>query len=90
MSSTTTAAAANLGGMWLGELASAVQGRWQAMADTAGRGEQRPRQQQLKVAVEAGRKAAKGEVAAAEDVERCGGAMSDATVCLLLDRFAPS
>ena len=36
------------------------------------------------------RAAGEKKAAAEEDVGRCGGAMSDTTVYLLLDRFAPS
>ncbi|KAG2630434.1 uncharacterized protein LOC120699976 [Panicum virgatum] len=92
MSSTT---ASTLAGAWLGELAAAVQGGWQAVA--AGH---RGRQQQQRRKLRAGpgeqkHKApapAPGGAAAAEDgdVGRRGGAMSDTTVYLLLDRFAPS
>ncbi|CAN6356798.1 unnamed protein product [Urochloa humidicola] len=95
MSSTT---ASNLAGLWFGELASA----WQAVA--AGHGGQQHRnllmragpceQKQQKVAAPAATVTA-GRKATAEDgddggVGRCGGAMSDTTLYLLLDRFAPS
>ncbi|XP_062204705.1 uncharacterized protein LOC133906736 [Phragmites australis] len=97
----TTASNHNLAGMWFGELASALQGRWQEMA--ASHGEQRPRRQQVKLggglgernkkavaegAAGNGRKATEEEDD--DDVGRCGGTMSDATVRLLFDRFAPS
>jgi len=50
-----------------------------------------PQQQQKKTAaVQAGAAAAGGKAAEVADVGRCGGAMSDTTVYLLLDRFAPS
>ncbi|RLM98584.1 uncharacterized protein C2845_PM06G32650 [Panicum miliaceum] len=92
----STAAASNL---WLGGFATAVQGAWQAMA--AGHGDTRPRHQQLhrkqqlggerKTAAVQGAAAAGGKAAKeGEDVGRCCGAMSDTTVYLLLDRFAPS
>ncbi|OEL34051.1 hypothetical protein BAE44_0004931 [Dichanthelium oligosanthes] len=91
MASTT---ASNQAGLCLGELAVAAQGAWQAMA--AGHSEQRPRQKQQKLGCD--KKAAQGAAVAAgakaakeRDVAgRCGGAMSDTTLCLLLDRFAPS
>ncbi|PVH63152.1 hypothetical protein PAHAL_3G481900 [Panicum hallii] len=91
----STAAASNL---WLGGFAAAVQGAWQAMA--AGHGDTRPRHQQLrkqqqlggerKTTAVQGAAAAGGKAAKEGDVARCGGAMSDTTVYLLLDRFAPS
>ena len=86
----TAAAASNL---WLGGFAAAVRGTWQAVA--AGHGDTRPsaqQQQQKKktAAVQAGAAAAGGKAAEVVDVGRCGGAMSDTTVYLLLDRFAPS
>ncbi|CAN6329680.1 unnamed protein product [Urochloa humidicola] len=88
--------ASNLAGLWFGELASA----WQAVpaGHNAGGRQQRnllradgPGEQKQKVAAPAagtaGRKAAEdGD----DGVGRCGGAMSDTTVYLLLDRFAPS
>ncbi|OEL34045.1 hypothetical protein BAE44_0004935 [Dichanthelium oligosanthes] len=85
MASATTAS--RQAGMWLGEFAAAVQGTLQAMNP-------RPRQQQQKqlggenntaavqVAAAAGGKAAKDR----DVVRRCGAAMSDTTLCLLLDR----
>jgi len=85
----TAAAASNL---WLGGFAAEVRGTWQAVA--AGHGDTRPspQQQQKKktAAVQAGAAAAGGKAAEVADVGRCGGAMSDTTVYLLLDRFAPS
>ncbi|RLN30276.1 uncharacterized protein C2845_PM05G03010 [Panicum miliaceum] len=94
----TTAAASNLR---LGGFAAAAQGTWQAVA--AGHGDTRPSQQQQKKKKEKlggekkspavrGAAAAGGKKAAAEEdvVGRCGGAISDTTVYLLLDRFAPS
>ena len=87
----TAAAASNL---WLGGFAAAVRGTWQAVA--AGHGDTRPspqqQQQQKKktAAVQAVAAAAGGKAAEVVDVGRCGGAMSDTTVYLLLDRFAPS
>ncbi|OEL34050.1 hypothetical protein BAE44_0004930 [Dichanthelium oligosanthes] len=82
MSSTT---ATNPAGLVFGELAAAVQGTWQAMA--ASHGDPRPHQKQL-----GGDKKAKAVQGAKEgdDVGRCGGAMTDTTVYLLLDRFTPS
>ena len=79
--------------MWLGGFAAAVRGTWQAVA--AGHGDTRPspqQQQQKKktAAVQAGAAAVGGKAAEVVDVGRCGGAMSDTTVYLLLDRFAPS
>ncbi|OEL34046.1 hypothetical protein BAE44_0004936 [Dichanthelium oligosanthes] len=92
MSSTT---ATNLAGLVFGELAAAVQGTWQAMA--AGHGDPRPRQQHPKLGSEKQKASAQGAAAIGakaakegDDVGRCGGAMSDTTVYLLLDRFAPS
>jgi len=88
MASTAAAAASNL---WLGGFAATVRGTWQAVA--AGHGDTGASHQQLqqkkKTAAVQGAAAAGGK-AAAEDVGRCGGAMSDTTVYLLLDRFAPS
>ena len=89
MASTAAAAASNL---WLGGLAAAVQGAWQAVAaghgaDTGASHQQL--QQKKKTAAVQGAAAAGGKKAA-EDVGRCGSAMSDTTVYLLLDRFAPS
>jgi len=85
----TAAAASNL---WLGGFAAEVRGTWQAVA--AGHGDTRPsaQQQQKKktAAVQAGAAAVGGKAAEVVDVGRCGGAMSDTTVYLLLDRFAPS
>uniref|UniRef100_A0A0E0MP71 Uncharacterized protein n=1 Tax=Oryza punctata TaxID=4537 RepID=A0A0E0MP71_ORYPU len=97
MSSATVTATASGGlhaaaaGEWLGELSAALQGKWQAMVST----DQRRRQQQR--GDEAGEK--KGVIAAGVETRRrkeegdvgaCGGAMSDTTVFLLLDHFAPS
>jgi hypothetical protein len=85
MSSTTTATASGLAaGAWLGELASALQGKWGQLA-VAASGEQR--QPKLGGGEMTGNKAAAKE---AEEVGRCGAAMSDATLYLLLDRFAPN
>ena len=86
----TAAAASNL---WLGGFAAAVRGTWQAVA--AGHGDTGASHQQLQqkkktAAVQAGAAAAGGKAAEVVDVGRCGGAMSDTTVYLLLDRFAPS
>ena len=87
----STAAAAAASNLWLGGLAAAVQGAWQAVA--AGHGDTGASHQQLqqkkKTAAVQGAAAAGGK-AAAEDVRRCGSAMSETTVYLLLDRFAPS
>ena len=90
MASTT---ASNLAGAWFGELASALQGTWQAVAATG----EDPRQiQQQKMARGDSNKAVRGAAAAVGrdkqggDVARCGGAMSDTTLYLLLDRFSPS
>ncbi|CAN6361633.1 unnamed protein product [Urochloa humidicola] len=89
MSSTT---ASNL---WFSDLAAAVQGTWQAVAAGHGGQQQRkllrtsgePTQKQKAAgAASAGREATED----ADGVGRCGGAMSDTTVYLLLDRFAPS
>ncbi|CAD6269579.1 unnamed protein product [Miscanthus lutarioriparius] len=96
MASTT---ASNLAGAWFGELAAALQGMWQAAAATHGLGEDpRPalQLQQQKPGRGDSNKAVRGDAAAAGrdkqggDVARCGGAMSDTTLYLLLDRFAPS
>jgi hypothetical protein len=97
MSST---AAPNLADLWLGvsELAAVVQGTWQAAAAAAGHGEPRPRlrQQQRKLGGDekatttAVQQRAAAAAAGDGDVGRCGGAMSDTTLYLLLDRFAPS
>ncbi|CAL4891295.1 unnamed protein product [Urochloa decumbens] len=88
MSSTT---ASNLAGMWFGELAAAVQavaagnhGGQQRNLLRAGPGNHK--QEAAAAGAAAGRKA--GEDGG--DVGRCGGAMSDTTLYLLLDRFAPS
>jgi len=86
MSSTT---ASSLAGAWFGELAAAVQGGWQEVPASHG-------EQQRKLRAGPGEQKHKapapGGAAAAEDgdVGRPGGAMSDTTVYLLLDRFAPS
>ncbi|CAN6343576.1 unnamed protein product [Urochloa humidicola] len=94
MSSTT---ASNLAGLCFGELASA----WQAVAASHGGQQQRKllqagpgEHQKQKVATPAAA-ATTARRKAAEDgddgsVGRCGGAMSDTTLYLLLDRFAPS
>ncbi|CAN6348286.1 unnamed protein product [Urochloa humidicola] len=90
MSSTT---ASNL---WFGELAAAVQGTWQAALE-AGHGGQQQRKllragEQTHKQKAAGAAPMAGRVATEDggDVGRCGGAMSDTTLYLLLDRFAPS
>ncbi|CAN6343579.1 unnamed protein product [Urochloa humidicola] len=92
MSSTT---ASNL---WFSDLAAAVQGTWQAVAAghggqqqrkllrTGGPGGEPTQKQKAAGAASAGREATED----ADGVGRCGGAMSDTTVYLLLDRFAPS
>ncbi|TVU49349.1 hypothetical protein EJB05_00657, partial [Eragrostis curvula] len=82
--SSTAAASGLAGGAWFGELASALQGNWQAVAAT---GEHRPRQQLNLGGGGGNRTATKKE---ADDVGACGGAISDATLYLLLDRFTPS
>jgi len=93
MSSTT---ASSLAGVWLGELAAAVQGGWQALAASHGGQQQQrklragPGEQKHKAPAPAGAAAAGRKAAEDGDVGRCGGAMSDTTVYLLLDRFAPS
>jgi hypothetical protein len=94
MASTT---ASNLAGAWFEELASALQRTWQAAAAT---GEDprpaRQLQQQKPARGDSNNKAVRGSAAAAGrdkqggDVARCGGAMSDTTLYLLLDRFSPS
>ncbi|TVU49350.1 hypothetical protein EJB05_00658, partial [Eragrostis curvula] len=90
MSSTTTATSGALAGAWFGELASALHGSWQAAAEHpklgGGRG---------LVDKAAGGAARVGKRTTAmnkeeEYVVACSGAISDATLCLLLDRFAPS
>jgi hypothetical protein len=106
MASTTTTASNNLAGVWLGELSSALHGTWQAVAVAAthGLGEdddpRLPCQQQQRPwrgddRSSSNNKALRGAAAAGTvrregDVARCGGAMSDTTLYLLLDRFAPS
>ena len=90
MSSTT---ASTLAGAWLGELAAAVQGGWQAVAaGHRGRRQQQRRKLRAGPGEQKHKAPAPGGAAAAEDgdVGRRGGAMSDTTVYLLLDRFAPS
>jgi hypothetical protein len=91
MSST---AAPNLAGLWLGvsELAAVVQGTWQAAAAAAGQGDPRPRlrQQQRKLGGDEKATTAAVQQRGDGDVGRCGGALSDTTLYLLLDRFAPS
>uniref|UniRef100_A0A0E0BUQ1 Uncharacterized protein n=1 Tax=Oryza glumipatula TaxID=40148 RepID=A0A0E0BUQ1_9ORYZ len=95
MSSATATATASrglhaAGGEWLGELSAALQGKWQAMVST----DQRRRRRQR--ADEAGEKKGVAGVGVEAtrrkegDVGACGGAMSDTTVFLLLDHFAPS
>jgi hypothetical protein len=94
MASTT---ASNLAGAWFGELASALQGTWQEAA-AASHGDPRPRHQQPPPRRSDDEKAVQGAAAAGGkaaqdkegDVVRCGGAMSDTTLYLLLDRFSPS
>ncbi|KAF8692262.1 hypothetical protein HU200_039869 [Digitaria exilis] len=81
--------------VWFGELAAAVQGGWQAAMAASHVGQEKkltmrangPREQEApaREAAAAGRKTAEDV-----DVGRCVGAMSDTTVYLLLDRFAPS
>jgi hypothetical protein len=89
--SSTTATAPGLAGAWFGELASALQGKWQAVAASGGvHGEQRPRQQPKLGGGALGERSGKAAAKEAEEVGRCGGAMSDATLYLLLDRFAPN
>lgn len=93
--SSTTAASDLAAGVWLGHLAAAVvQGTWQAMAADHGDMLLQPAEKlagnkktpaAAQGAPVPGGKAAKG----GNVVGRCG-AMSDATLCLLLGRFAPS
>ncbi|KAK3140123.1 hypothetical protein QOZ80_5AG0396290 [Eleusine coracana subsp. coracana] len=102
MSSTTAAAAApGMAGAWFGELAAALQGRWQQQQQQAAvtSGEhQRPRQQPNKLMGAGGlalaertNKAAAAKVQErTEDVGLCGAAMSDTTLYMLLDRFTPN
>ncbi|EES16269.1 hypothetical protein BDA96_08G166300 [Sorghum bicolor] len=85
MASTT---ASNLGGAWFGELASALQGTWQAVAATAGEDPRQLQQQKPARGGGSSNKAAQGKEEG--DVARCGGAMSDTTLYLLLDRFTPN
>ncbi|CAN6343578.1 unnamed protein product [Urochloa humidicola] len=98
----SAAASNNLAGLRFGELASA----WQAVAAGHAHGGQQQRdlfraglgEQKQKVTAPAAAAGAAtvaaGRKAAAEDgdggVGRCGGAMSDTTHYLLLDRFTPS
>nr|XP_015620323.1 uncharacterized protein LOC4352683 [Oryza sativa Japonica Group] len=97
MSSATATASGGLhaaGGEWLGELSAALQGKWQAMVST----DQRRRRQRGDEADEKKGVAGAGAALGVEtrrrkeegDVGACGGAMSDTTVFLLLDHFAPS
>uniref|UniRef100_A0A0D9Y118 Uncharacterized protein n=1 Tax=Leersia perrieri TaxID=77586 RepID=A0A0D9Y118_9ORYZ len=88
-SATATATACSSGGLhaaaggeWLGEISAALQGKWQAMMVSARGGEQRRETRRVAGGVE--RRKGEGDVGA------CGGAMSDSTVFLLLDHFAPS
>jgi len=91
MSSTT---ASSLAGAWFGELAAAVQGGWQEVPASHGEQQRKlragPGEQKHKAPAPAGAAAAGRKAAEDGDVGRCGGAMSDTTVYLLLDRFAPS
>ncbi|CAN6361632.1 unnamed protein product [Urochloa humidicola] len=95
MSST---AASNLAGLWFGELAAAWQQAVAAGHNAVGQQQQRKllqagpgKHNKQKVAAPApgtaGRKARAEE---GDNVGRCGGAMSDTTLYLLLDRFTPS
>ncbi|KAF0888954.1 hypothetical protein E2562_020172 [Oryza meyeriana var. granulata] len=99
MSSTTATTCSSgglhAGGEWLGELSAELQEKWQAMVSARSSGDQRRRQRDETRRVVHGQKkgvaAGGGERRKEEgDVGACGGAMSDATVFLLLDHFAPS
>jgi len=97
MSSSTVASASNVAGQWLGDLASTLQGTWRS---AAAHGERQKKlgsgdlaeENEMEAAAAPSPVAAGSKAAATEggDVGRCGGAMSDTTVYLLLDRFAPN
>ncbi|GJN35357.1 hypothetical protein PR202_gb24117 [Eleusine coracana subsp. coracana] len=97
--SSTTAAAPGMAGAWFGELAAALQGRWQQhQAAVTSSEHQRPRQQPKKLGAgglalaERNNKpaAVAAKVEEGEDVGLCGAAMSDTTLYMLLDRFTPN
>ncbi|CAN6329679.1 unnamed protein product [Urochloa humidicola] len=92
MSSTT---ASNLAGLWFGELTAA----WQAVAPGNNAGGQQQRKllragpgehQKQKVVAPAAETAGTKAAEDGDGVGRCGGAMSDTTLYLLLDRFTPN
>ncbi|CAM0949190.1 unnamed protein product [Alopecurus aequalis] len=89
MSSTTTSAS-QVAGVWFGELSAMLRGnKRQAMAPTASFAEHQ--QQQTGGAVVLGKTKAAEEAKPGVELKKTGGGgMSDATVYLLLDHFAPS
>jgi hypothetical protein len=88
MSSPTTTAS-DVAGVWFGELSAVLSGKKRpVMAPTESHAENQQQQQHMGGAVHGKKKAA---AAAKPGVDRKEiGGMSDATVYLLLDRFAPS
>jgi hypothetical protein len=89
MCSTTTTAASHVAAVWFGELSAVLSGKKRpAMAPTESHAEH---QRQIGEAVHA---KTMGAAAGKPGIERKktggGGGMSDETVYLLLDRFAPS
>ncbi|KAM3272319.1 hypothetical protein ACQJBY_042460 [Aegilops geniculata] len=84
MSSTTTAASDVAGAWFFGELSAALRGKKRQAVPTVSHADH---QHQMGGAAH-GNKAAKPSVV--DRKEAGGGGMSDATVYLLLDRFAPS
>ncbi|KAE8797936.1 hypothetical protein D1007_26837 [Hordeum vulgare] len=90
MSSTTTAAAASdVAGAWFfGELSAALRGKKRQAVPAMSHAEH---QHQMGGAAHGNKAAAAATKPSVADLEGAGGGgMSDATVYLLLDRFAPS
>jgi hypothetical protein len=88
MSSTTTTTASGVAGVWFGELSAVLSGKKRpVMAPTESHAEHQ-QQQHMGGAVHGKKKAAAADKPGVDRKET--GGMSDATVYLLLDRFAPS
>ncbi|KAL5206668.1 hypothetical protein ABZP36_034877 [Zizania latifolia] len=89
-SATATGTETEFGGAWLGELSAALQGTWQAMVSAGGDQRRRMGEAGEKKGVAAGGESRTRRTKQEGEVVACGGAISDTTLCLLLDRFAPS
>ncbi|KAF7063645.1 hypothetical protein CFC21_070155 [Triticum aestivum] len=88
MSSTTTTTASDVAGVWFfGKLSAAIRGKKRQAVPTVSHADH---QHQMGGAAHGNKAAAAAKPSVVDRKEAGGGGMSDATVYLLLDRFAPS